>query len=163
MPRIQSYANTPFDHLPDPIISNIFVLTWNSWDLVDEAWGDVYESCIPYVLAAVSRRWRAIALSTSKIWTFVDLSLRAEYLATHLARSKNLRLDVNLALDEDIHVDLRELLHIFEETDSWARTGYLDASLDLDRISLLVNAINGATDTNPTLAHISLAPPLLVL
>ncbi|KAG8775897.1 hypothetical protein FRC12_001216 [Ceratobasidium sp. 428] len=149
MSRIQSYANTPFDHLPDPIISDIFVLIWNSWDLVDEAWGDAHESCIPYVLAAVSRRWRTIALSTSKIWTFVDLSFRAEYLATHLARSKNLRLDVSLALDEDIRVDLRELLHIFEETDSWARIGYLDASLDLDRISLLVNAINGATDTNP--------------
>ncbi|KAG8775896.1 hypothetical protein FRC12_001215 [Ceratobasidium sp. 428] len=142
--QIQPRTDTSFDHLPDSVISDIFVVIWCTWP----AWYDVREGRIPYILAAVSRRWRAIALSTSKIWTFVDLSLRAERLATHLTRSKNLPLEVKLVLDEDSDIDVRESLRMLKETDIWARTGRLDARLSLEHVALLVDALNAATTIN---------------
>ncbi|KAG8784554.1 hypothetical protein FRC12_018557 [Ceratobasidium sp. 428] len=165
MPGAQTFssprASTPFDALPDFVISDIFVLVWCSHDF-HKIRRDIHKMRIPYNLASVSRRWREVALSTSRIWTFVNLSLRPEHLAAHLARSKHLPIDVGLILDKKYsQVNLRELLHILKETNIWARMSDLGALLDHRYMDVFVNAFNSAIDDNSAsvLQSIRIEPP----
>ncbi|KAG8754123.1 hypothetical protein FRC12_011286 [Ceratobasidium sp. 428] len=139
-----------FEGLPDTIISDIFVLVWCSRD--HEIWRDIHKMRIPYILASVSRRWREIALSTSRIWTFVDISLRSKYLSTHLARSKNLPIDVDLVQDtKRFHQnDLQKRLDILEWTNSWARMIDLSALCNYQDMDMFVHAFSNAIDDSPT-------------
>ncbi|KAG8718760.1 hypothetical protein FRC08_004426 [Ceratobasidium sp. 394] len=148
-----SCINTPIDCLPEHVLSGIFVLLCRSWSAIDGGWGRIRRPRVPYVLASVSRHWRATALSTSKIWGFVDLSLRSEHLATHLARSKNQPITVNLFLGEDGNVDVQEALRILGEKQNWARIEHLSIGLGFEgpRVSgPVVEALNNAINANPT-------------
>ncbi|KAG8741446.1 hypothetical protein FRC12_015671, partial [Ceratobasidium sp. 428] len=156
MYQVHPHVDTPFHRLPDSVTSDIFVLVWRGHNNPDETWCGIHPRRIPYILAAVSRRWRAIALSTSRIWVLVDLSLRTELLAGHLARSKDLPIDVDLALNNDHPSDFEETLQILSETKSWARVSYLGAQLSLDRIAVLVDVLNSTTNANDTSMHRSI-------
>ncbi|KAG8784550.1 hypothetical protein FRC12_018553 [Ceratobasidium sp. 428] len=154
MPRIQPRTGTSFDCLVEPVISDIFAQTWH---LSNGAWSDLHQirtrtqTRIPYTLASVSRHWRAIALTTSRIWSFVDLLLPPEALTVHLARSKNLPIEVELITYEDSNAhDVQESLHILEETSSWARIRYLNAILNRKHARLLAVAFNNAIDAGTT-------------
>ncbi|KAG9087020.1 hypothetical protein FRC07_012932, partial [Ceratobasidium sp. 392] len=147
--------NTPIDCLPAPILSDIFILTCYTWDVSDRAWreANIRQMRIPYVLASVSRRWHAIAVSTSKIWDHVDLSLRPQFLATHLARSKNLPIDVYLILGENSNFRFEESLRILKEKNTWARMRFLAAMLGLERPAIgsrFIDAFNNAMDNTPS-------------
>ncbi|KAG8792584.1 hypothetical protein FRC12_005635 [Ceratobasidium sp. 428] len=143
--------SVPFDRLPETIMFDIFLLVWCGRGVLDGTWHDIHERRIPYILASVSRYWRAIALAMPILWTFVDLSqIHTEHLTTHLARSKDLPIHVDLFLDEVSHINLRESLRILGETGSWTRTGGLDAILSHENISVLVGAFNKAIDIDTT-------------
>ncbi|KAG8787894.1 hypothetical protein FRC12_015135 [Ceratobasidium sp. 428] len=144
--------NVPFDRLPENIMFDIFLLVWRGRGVLDGTWRGMHERRIPYILASVSRYWRAIVLAMPILWTFVDLSqIRTEHLATHLARSKDLSIHVDLFLDEESHIqNLRESLRILGETGSWTRAGDLDAILSHEGISVLVDNLNKAIDVDTT-------------
>ncbi|KAG8756742.1 hypothetical protein FRC12_010476 [Ceratobasidium sp. 428] len=154
MPRIQPRTGTSFDCLVEPVISDIFAYTWR---LSNGAWSDLHrirtrtQTRIPYTLASVSRHWRAIALTTSRIWSFIDLSLPPKALTVHLARSKNVPIEVELITYEDSNAhDVQESLRILEETGSWARIQYLSAILNREHARLLAVAFNNAIDADTT-------------
>ncbi|KAG8723158.1 hypothetical protein FRC09_004497 [Ceratobasidium sp. 395] len=144
------HTGIQFEELPDTIISDIFVLVWCSRG--HEVWRDIHKMRIPYILASVSRRWREVALSTSKIWTFVDISLRAEHLAEHLARSRNLPIEVDLVQDTKrlVQSDLLERLDILKETNSWGRMSDLGALSNCKDMGVFVDGFSSALDDNPT-------------
>ncbi|KAG8741445.1 hypothetical protein FRC12_015670 [Ceratobasidium sp. 428] len=150
MSQIQPRIDAPFDRLPESVTSDIFVLIWRGHNGLDETWRGIHLRRVPYILSAVSHRWRMITLSTSRIWVLIDLSLGTELLAAHLARSKTLPIGVELALGDEHSIDLRETLQILNETESWARTSHLNALLSLERIGVLVDALNSTTNANTT-------------
>ncbi|KAG8714980.1 hypothetical protein FRC08_011172 [Ceratobasidium sp. 394] len=144
--------DVPVECLPDTVLSSIFVLLCRSWDATDAGWRGIGQQRVPYVLASVSRRWRAVALSTSRLWEYVDLSLLSELLATHLARSKSVPIDVDLGSRKAINVDTQESLRILGETRNWARVRYLDATLGFEPpivTNRVIDALNSAIDANP--------------
>lgn len=68
---LTSGTSSPVDSLPIELLSLIFVLaTEGSPDATDNVVPFTSESVkTPLVLSAVSRRWRAVAHSTSSLWT----------------------------------------------------------------------------------------------
>ncbi|KAG8792583.1 hypothetical protein FRC12_005634 [Ceratobasidium sp. 428] len=156
MPQIQACPllriDTPINHLPDPVISEVFIFACRNWyTRSDNSWCGMR---VPYTLASVSHRWRAIALSTSQIWSFVDLSLRPELLPNHLTRSKNVPINAKLVLGENSNADgVQESLRILSEKSAWSRLRYLDAMVGLERPILsgqFIDAFNAAFEANPT-------------
>ncbi|KAG9105400.1 hypothetical protein FRC07_009314 [Ceratobasidium sp. 392] len=150
-------ANAPIERIPDYVMSEIFVLVCS--DREQTSTSRKSRTRLPSTLASVSRRWRAIALSTSRIWTFVDISLHIVYIATRLARNRNLPIDVALYLVEHDHPNteaFRKSLHILNRADSWTLIRNLDLTVvqnaDDKGVSafgtLVINAFNNATDAN---------------
>ncbi|KAG9118276.1 hypothetical protein FRC07_007288 [Ceratobasidium sp. 392] len=155
--RLQIAANTPIERVPDYLISEIFVLVCNYWEAIS-SWRKS-RTHLPSTLASVSRRWRAIALSTSRIWNFIDISLHAEHVVTRLARNRGLPIDVALHLVEHDHPNteaLRKSLHILERGENWTRIRNLDLTVvqnsDDKQVSavgtLVLDTLNNATDAN---------------
>ncbi|KAG9080951.1 hypothetical protein FS749_007846 [Ceratobasidium sp. UAMH 11750] len=143
------YTTTPINCLPEHVLSGIFVTVCRDWRISVE-WGVIRQTRVPYILASVSRHWRAIALSTSRLWDFVDLSLRSEHLATHLARSKNLPIEVGLILGEACDIDIQESLRILGEKHNWTRVAHLDIGFSSEGVSgPVVDALNSAINANP--------------
>ncbi|KAG8708641.1 hypothetical protein FRC08_018791 [Ceratobasidium sp. 394] len=141
----------PIDRLPSPILSDIFILTCHVASRQRHAHGRV-----PYVLAAVSRFWRMVALSTPMLWNFFDAVLSPECVSIHLERSGILPLDVSLdtssayksgvfpgplwRIDADAFKKSLDLLH-----DNWARIRHLDVSLITNKHEdLVVDTFNDA-------------------
>ncbi|KAG9092679.1 hypothetical protein FS749_015524 [Ceratobasidium sp. UAMH 11750] len=146
-----SCINTPINRLPEHVLSSIFVTVYFGWR-INREWNGIQQTRVPYILASVSRHWRTIALSTSRLWDFVDLSLRSEHLATHLARSKNQPIDVELFLGKDSNVDIQESLRILGERHNWTRVEHLDIGLGSERPRVsgpVVDAVNTAINANP--------------
>ncbi|KAG8714983.1 hypothetical protein FRC08_011175 [Ceratobasidium sp. 394] len=151
--RANVHSDGSIEYLPDSLLSSIFLLLYRGWDKSDAKWCGTRHPHIPYALASVSRRWRAVALSTSRLWDLVDLSLPSEILATHLARSKSVPIDVDLVWGKNVHANLQKSLGILEERRNWTRVRYLDATLGFELPSatgLIMDALNSAIDANPT-------------
>ncbi|KAG8741444.1 hypothetical protein FRC12_015669 [Ceratobasidium sp. 428] len=170
MSRTRSPTDAPlFDRLPDTIVSDIFELTWRNWKCDSSSlWGGIGRFSVPYILASVSRRWRTIALSTSRIWRFVELPRRPELIEDHLARSRSLPLDIDIGLVwtedgdkvEDRGADIQESLRILMETNSWARIEELHSRLNHKQTSLLLADFNATIEANPvsTVQMINIQP-----
>ncbi|KAG8712719.1 hypothetical protein FRC08_014170 [Ceratobasidium sp. 394] len=142
-----SCINAPIDRLPEHVLSSIFVTV-----RIGAGWSNIRRMRVPYILASVSRHWRMTALSTSRLWDFVDLSLRSEHLATHLARSKNQPIKVNIFLGKDGSVNVQESLRILGEKHNWTRIEHLDITSDLECLTVggaVIDALNSAINVNP--------------
>ncbi|KZV83984.1 hypothetical protein EXIGLDRAFT_842555 [Exidia glandulosa HHB12029] len=91
----------PIRRLPDELLAMIFT------------WRPIFFSisrpvpCLPFVLAAVCRRWRRVALSTPVLWDTLSCSIKdfrdieaersyASYLRYYLVRSSNIPLSISV-------------------------------------------------------------------
>ncbi|KAG9112446.1 hypothetical protein FRC07_007901, partial [Ceratobasidium sp. 392] len=155
MGEMRTNCSPPIDALPDSLLSDIFVLTcYQSSRVVCVTGRGRLECC--YVLSWVSRRWRAIALSTSKIWCFLNAPHRVEYLATQLARTGEAPIDVLFDLiylgADNILKDIEDSLDLLAEKSHWARIRDLDVELmeDLPGLSdLVIEGISKVVDASP--------------
>ena len=88
------------DHLPDELIRAIFCETITlpraalNPDRVYSLEANATLAAQPYLLAAVSHRWREVSLDTAELWTYIPLLWRPDplpltFIAQNLARSSN--------------------------------------------------------------------------
>ncbi|KAG8711090.1 hypothetical protein FRC09_020778, partial [Ceratobasidium sp. 395] len=143
------------DKLPDPVLSDIFVFACRHGEAISMSNRARLAFC--YVLSSVSHRWRMIALSTSKMWSSVNVLYRAEHLATHLARSREIAIDISLNL---IHLDaphpiedIQKSLDVLRDTGHWGRARSLEVGLSeafSEVSSAVVDILNSMIDVNPS-------------
>jgi hypothetical protein len=88
--------------LPDHVPADIFLLVFHN----KRRCSPNHDS-VARVLSSVSSLWRAIALSTCRLWVSVRLSSCIERLLTHLGRSEHLPINVDLDLDRSKHYRAR--------------------------------------------------------
>ncbi|KAG9086711.1 hypothetical protein FS749_003434 [Ceratobasidium sp. UAMH 11750] len=132
------------DILPDSILSDIFLHVKSActgWD---------HQIRTPFALATVSRRWRTIALSTSRLWDFLDVLLPNERATTHLVRSSHAPMKVWLDIFH-ANMNTTTLTNIFHArgTDIWTRAYDLGIMLDYERpklSKLTMDTLNGVID-----------------
>jgi hypothetical protein len=131
--------------LPDPILSDIFILVHHDTGILHANYN------ASRVLASVSRLWRAIALSTCRLWDSVLLSSSIEHLSTHLGRSGHLPIDVsfNYIQHENISLEtLQDSLCLLQE--NWSRIRDLHIVLRNPGINRLVlDTFNSAIYATP--------------
>ncbi|KAG8746894.1 hypothetical protein FRC12_014186 [Ceratobasidium sp. 428] len=132
MTPAQSPSSSIIDKLPDPVLSDIFVLAYRHGEVISMSNRARLAFC--YVISSVSHRWRMIALSTSRMWSSVNVLYRAEHLATHLARSREIAIDISLNL---IHLDaphpvedIQKSLDVLRDTAHWGRARSLEVGLN---------------------------------
>ncbi|KDQ06599.1 hypothetical protein BOTBODRAFT_49315 [Botryobasidium botryosum FD-172 SS1] len=87
---------SPSNRLPDGILSHIFTVANDDWATI---WGTPkrHRVGVPLVISSVSKRWRAIALDTPRLWAAFDAT-SSRYVHTFLARSKQAPLKIELVL-----------------------------------------------------------------
>ncbi|KAG8708395.1 hypothetical protein FRC08_018921 [Ceratobasidium sp. 394] len=116
----------PVDILPGSILSDIFLHVKSAsthWD---------HQIRTPFTLATVSRRWRTIALSTSRLWDYVDGFLPTERAMAHLTRSRHVPMRVWLDIFRAYTPDRATLTNIFHTlgTNIWTHARDLIVLLD---------------------------------
>ncbi|QRV82093.1 hypothetical protein RhiJN_10108 [Ceratobasidium sp. AG-Ba] len=84
--------NRAISNLPGSVLSDIFLFVVAT--AMTES--DHHAIRAPYTLASVSRVWRAVALSTTRLWCLIDALRPAEQLELSIERSGNLPIDVSL-------------------------------------------------------------------
>ncbi|KAG9123385.1 hypothetical protein FRC07_015011 [Ceratobasidium sp. 392] len=158
MAETRTDSSSPIDILPDSLLSDIFVLTccYQNNPVMWTHTGDGRRLDCCYVLSWVSHRWRAIALSTSRVWCFVVAPRQTEYLAAQLARSGDAPIDVLFDLiylsKSDILKDIQESLNLLAEKSHWTRIRDLEVELseDFPNLSnLVVEGISKVVDASP--------------
>ncbi|KAL0949122.1 hypothetical protein HGRIS_009206 [Hohenbuehelia grisea] len=100
----------PIQRLPDELLSYVFLFAMNDSDAITEA------AVTPITISHVGTRWRRVALSTSKLWTSINLALpytpaQVSRMRAWLLRSRSCPLDILLdfrdpdwSWDEDAHI-----------------------------------------------------------
>ncbi|KAG8718761.1 hypothetical protein FRC08_004427, partial [Ceratobasidium sp. 394] len=131
-PPNSSPSQALVDILPDSILSDIFLHAKSA----SPGWYQQIRA--PFALATVSRRWHAIALSTSRLWDYMDALLPIERTMTHLTRSRHVPMRVWLDIFRAYTVDCATLTGIFHTlgTDIWNRARDLIVLLDYQCPSL---------------------------
>ncbi|KAG8710715.1 hypothetical protein FRC09_020969 [Ceratobasidium sp. 395] len=155
MTQTQPPSSPVINKLPDPVLSDIFVLTCRYGEAILMPNRARLASC--YVISSVSRRWRMIALSTSRMWSSVNALYRARRLVTHLARSREAAIDVFLNLthlDAPRPVeDLQNSLGLLKIDSHWRRIRSLEVGLNEDFYgdsNAVIYSLNSVIDTNPS-------------
>jgi hypothetical protein len=141
--------------LPDSLLSDIFVLVYHYTHHPH------YRYNLPRTLSSVSRLWRAIALSTRRLWDSVRPSVCIEHLSIHLERSGDLPIDVSLDGDRLGHIRKETLQDSFRLLQSnWCRIRDLQIDgQDINGFVLVLEAFNDIiqkADHNGVLRTISI-------
>ncbi|KAJ7058751.1 hypothetical protein C8F01DRAFT_1232412 [Mycena amicta] len=138
----------PIQTLPMELTSEIF-LCCHRGDTISIA--ETPQRTMPFVLAAVCQRWRAIAIQLHELWS--TLSIKVIY-GNRIERAKEiLRLcleragphrDLDISIEQDI--GLKELFPLLLPTASrWTQCGVYIAASILDRIRGKVNRLRSVT------------------
>ncbi|KAG8737277.1 hypothetical protein FRC10_008382 [Ceratobasidium sp. 414] len=132
------------NNLPESILSDIFLLVKSASTSRD------HQLRTPFALATVSRYWRMIALSTSRLWDFLDTLLPAERAMTHMVLSSHTPMQVLLDIFY-ANMNTTTLTNIFHAlgTDIWTRAQDLIIMLDYERPTLsklTMDTLNGVID-----------------
>ncbi|KAG8784556.1 hypothetical protein FRC12_018559 [Ceratobasidium sp. 428] len=154
MTQAQPSSSPVINKLPDPVLSDIFVLACRYGEAICMSNQACLAPC--YVLSSVSHRWRTIALSTSRIWSSVNALYRAEHLVTHLTRSGEAAIDVFLNLT---HLnaphpveDLQKSLGLLKIDLHWRRIRSLEVELNeefYEDSNAAIYSLNSIIDTSP--------------
>ncbi|KAH7097026.1 hypothetical protein BKA62DRAFT_717874 [Auriculariales sp. MPI-PUGE-AT-0066] len=113
----------PFELL-QVVFGHVTVLDDTPWDenhpkRASKAGADLYVLCAPFWLAAICKEWRAIALHTPTIWTYINVSFPVTQgdvsrISCNLERSAVLPLDIVFDCDDEAEADETHRL-IFKE------------------------------------------------
>ncbi|EJD36631.1 hypothetical protein AURDEDRAFT_174313 [Auricularia subglabra TFB-10046 SS5] len=103
------FLQTTSTRLPTGVLAYRDMMTCNGRCILG---GDAHRAIIPFHLAAVSRRWRRVALDTAELWTWISfgthphggLAKYALYIQTLLSRSRYAALDIFI----DVYSSVRD-------------------------------------------------------
>ncbi|KAG8781166.1 hypothetical protein FRC12_022167 [Ceratobasidium sp. 428] len=155
MTQAQLPSSLLIDIIPDPVLSDIFVLACRYGEAILTPNRARLAFC--YVISSVSHRWRMIAMSTSRMWSSVNVLYRAEHLTTHQARSGEVAIDVTLNLT---HLnaphpveDLQKSLGLLKTDLHWRRIRSLEVGLNeefYEDSNAAIYSLNNIIDTSPS-------------
>ncbi|KAJ7605751.1 hypothetical protein DFH06DRAFT_1487108 [Mycena polygramma] len=139
---------SPVARIPREILTNIFLLSRPS---IQEARGTQWWTALersPWSLGQVSRRWRAVALASPALWSFIVIKNPSDdecapyslaMLETQLARARTSPLDIVLDYERNDDSDdyvVREALKVLAAHSARWRTLYITAQQLVDLSSL---------------------------
>ncbi|CAA7266736.1 unnamed protein product [Cyclocybe aegerita] len=114
--------------IPNEIWHDIFVLAAEPTVFYAEQNIKLKRRKTPWRISGVCRRWRAVAISTPRLWTHiflessdrnVDITGPPGYLSKLLERSKTFPLSVSIVHSTSLHTEQKGLVKLFQHCERW--------------------------------------------